>query len=110
MNGTVKFFNNKKGFGFITGDDEKEYFVHISALAQGTRIKDNDSVSFEGAETDRGLQARNVTLAGEGSSDSGQEQDSQASESSEESAPAEENADSDQDSSEESGEKIEPLE
>lgn len=64
MEGKVKFFNKKKGFGFIIGEDEKEYFVHISALSQGTRINDDDSVEFEAAETDKGLQAKNVTLKG----------------------------------------------
>ncbi|PIN74064.1 hypothetical protein COV20_02380 [Candidatus Woesearchaeota archaeon CG10_big_fil_rev_8_21_14_0_10_45_16] len=62
MEGTVKFFNRKKGFGFIAGDDGKEYFVHFTGLAKGTFLRDNDRVSFEGAEGDRGLKAQNVTL------------------------------------------------
>ncbi len=60
--GIVKWFNYQKGYGFILGDDDKEYFVHFSGLAQGTFIRDNDVVSFEAAETDKGVQAKNVTL------------------------------------------------
>ncbi len=67
MQGTVKFFNRKKGFGFISGEDGKDYFVHFSGLAQGTFIRDNDIVSFDGAEGDRGLKAENVQLIKKGS-------------------------------------------
>ena len=62
MNGTVKFFNEEKGFGFITADDGKEYFVHQSAL-NGVRIRENDSVSFDVEDGDRGPKAVNVQLA-----------------------------------------------
>ena len=62
MKGTVKFFNDMKGFGFIKGEDEKEYFVHISALPPGASLNENDVVSFETEEGDRGLKAVNVTL------------------------------------------------
>lgn len=62
MEGTVKFFNRKKGFGFISGEDGKDYFVHFTALAKGTFIRDNDIVSFDTAEGDRGLKAENVQL------------------------------------------------
>lgn len=67
MNGEVKFFNRKKGFGFIKGEDEKEYFVHFSALTEGTMINDNDKVTFDPSEGDRGLQAQNVSLVQGGS-------------------------------------------
>ncbi len=62
MEGIVKWFNRKKGFGFVNGDDGQEYFVHYSALAQGTFLRDNDKVSFDPAETEKGKQAQNVTL------------------------------------------------
>ncbi|MEK6937543.1 MAG: cold shock domain-containing protein [Nanoarchaeota archaeon] len=62
MQGTVKFFNRKKGFGFISGEDGKDYFVHFTALAKGTFIRDNDIVSFDTGEGERGLKAENVQL------------------------------------------------
>ena len=67
MEGTVKWFNSRKGYGFIKGDDGEEYFVHSSALAQGRFLRDNDRVSFEPAEGDRGKQAQNVALLQKGS-------------------------------------------
>ncbi|PIN80112.1 DNA-binding protein, partial [Candidatus Woesearchaeota archaeon CG10_big_fil_rev_8_21_14_0_10_30_7] len=39
MEGKVKFFNTMKGFGFISGDDGKEYFVHQSGLQEGVRLR-----------------------------------------------------------------------
>ena len=60
MNGTVKFFNESKGFGFIAGEDGKEYFVHKSALEAGVFLKDNDQVSFEVTQGDRGPKAVDV--------------------------------------------------
>ena len=60
MKGTVKFFNNMKGFGFIAGEDGKEYFVHTTGLEDGVSIADNDSVSFEVEEGDRGPKAVHV--------------------------------------------------
>lgn len=67
MEGTVKFFNRKKGFGFIQGDDSKDYFVHSTGLAQGVFLRDNDRVSFEPAESERGAKAQNVQLLQKGS-------------------------------------------
>jgi len=60
MKGTVKFFNEGKGFGFISGEDGKEYFVHMTGLAEGTTLRDNDAVEFEVEEGDRGPKAVNV--------------------------------------------------
>ncbi len=62
MEGQVKWFNETKGFGFIKGDDDVEYFVHNSALSEGVMIQENDRVSFEPAETERGKQAQKVAL------------------------------------------------
>ena len=62
MDGKVKFFNMMKGFGFIAGDDGKEYFVHKSGLTEGTNINENDEVSFEITQGDRGPKAEKVTL------------------------------------------------
>jgi len=84
MEGTVKFFNRKKGFGFIHGEDEKDYFVHVSALPQGVFLKDNDRVSFNAVEGDRGLKAENVQVLG--GSSSGPKNEEESKESSEESS------------------------
>jgi len=61
MKGSVKFFNNMKGFGFIKGEDDKEYFVHQTGLKEGVSITENDNVTFDVEEGDRGLKAVNVS-------------------------------------------------
>jgi len=61
MKGTVKFFNEVKGFGFISGEDGKEYFVHQSGIKEGVNLQENDSVTFDVEEGDRGPKAVNVT-------------------------------------------------
>ncbi len=62
QNGTVKFFNESKGFGFIVEDDSKtEYFVHVSGLVD--KINEGDTVEFELTEGKKGLNAVNVKLA-----------------------------------------------
>ncbi|MFT5642070.1 MAG: CspA family cold shock protein [Cyclobacteriaceae bacterium] len=59
--GTVKFFNDSKGFGFITEDgSNKEHFVHISGLID--EIREGDSVEFELKEGKKGLNAVNVKV------------------------------------------------
>lgn len=67
MEGTVKWFNIRKGFGFIQGDDGEDYFVHHTAVTKGTFIRENDRVAFDAVETDKGRQAQNVTLLQKGS-------------------------------------------
>ena len=67
MNGTVKFFNTSKGFGFIAGEDGKEYFVHKTGLNEGVTLNDNDSVTFDVTEGDRGPKAVNVSKGNGGS-------------------------------------------
>ncbi len=62
MDGKVKFFNHMKGFGFIAGEDGKEYFVHRSALPEGIILKEEDKVTFEVVEGDRGPKADKVAL------------------------------------------------
>ncbi|MDP8269161.1 MAG: cold shock domain-containing protein [Candidatus Tenebribacter davisii] len=65
MKGTVKWFNEGKGFGFIITDEGKEFFVHwksivtASELGRKTLIPDEE-VEFDTIETDRGIQAINV--------------------------------------------------
>lgn len=59
--GTVKFFNSEKGFGFIkTDDSNEEIFVHATGLVD--EIKENDRVSFETTEGRKGMNAINVTV------------------------------------------------
>lgn len=63
MNGTVKWFNADKGYGFIEREDGDDVFVHFSAI-QGEGFKTLDEgqrVEFEVASGDRGPQAENVT-------------------------------------------------
>ena len=60
VEGTVKFFNEAKGFGFITGDDGNEYFVHVSGLKEGTTLREGDKVKFEVVQGDRGPKAEQV--------------------------------------------------
>ena len=60
--GTVKFFNETKGFGFITpADGGNEIFVHSSGLRDN--IRENDSVQYEVEQGRKGLNAVNVTVA-----------------------------------------------
>ena len=59
--GTVKFFNESKGFGFIIDDESKtEYFVHVTGLID--EINEGDAVEFELQEGRKGLNAVNVKL------------------------------------------------
>ncbi len=61
-NGTVKFFNNSKGFGFITPDDgSKDVFVHVNGLID--EITEGDKVSYDVEESPKGLNAINVKIA-----------------------------------------------
>jgi len=61
-NGTVKFFNETKGYGFIKDDeDDKEYFVHITGIID--KIKEDDKVTFELQEGKKGLNAVNVKVS-----------------------------------------------
>jgi len=58
MNGSVKWFNKAKHFGFIIGEDGKEYFCHESQV-NGV-ISDKELVTFEPILTNKGIQAQNV--------------------------------------------------
>ncbi len=61
MTGTVKFFNESKGFGFIVEDDSNtEHFVHISGLID--EVREGDKVEFELKEGRKGLNATNVKV------------------------------------------------
>ncbi|ATC61184.1 MAG: cold-shock protein [Pseudolactococcus laudensis] len=61
--GTVKWFNAEKGFGFITGQDGKDVFVHFSAIqTDGFKtLEEGQAVNYDVEDGARGLQAVNVT-------------------------------------------------
>ncbi|CAJ1226972.1 MULTISPECIES: cold-shock protein [Lactiplantibacillus] len=61
-NGTVKWFNADKGFGFITGEDGNDVFVHFSAIqVDGFKtLEEGQKVTFDEEQSDRGPQATNV--------------------------------------------------
>jgi CspA family cold shock protein len=63
--GTVKWFNDQKGFGFITGDDNVDVFVHYSAIeGSGHRsLRDGARVRYDVVDSPKGLQAANVAVA-----------------------------------------------
>jgi CspA family cold shock protein len=61
MTGTVKFFNESKGFGFVVDDESKEeYFVHISGLID--EIREGDAVEFDLKEGRKGMNAVDVKV------------------------------------------------
>ena len=62
MNGTVKWFNAEKGFGFITGEDGKDVFAHFSQIqANGFKsLEEGQEVTFDVAQGQKGLQAENI--------------------------------------------------
>lgn len=61
-NGTVKWFNSTKGFGFITGEDNKDIFVHQSSIQEeGFRtLEEGQKVSYDVEASDKGDRAVNV--------------------------------------------------
>ena len=62
MEGTVKWFNRIKRFGFIEGDDGEEYFFHQSVILDDKSLNEGDKVSFETTVTNKGKQAKDVKL------------------------------------------------
>ncbi|MCK5732393.1 MAG: cold-shock protein [Tenericutes bacterium] len=62
MNGTVKWFNAEKGYGFITDEEGNDIFAHFSAIeGEGYKTLENgDQVTFNVVEGDRGAQAANI--------------------------------------------------
>lgn len=65
MKGTVKWFNDQKGYGFIIGEDGKEYFVHFSSITgEGYRtLKEGAEVTFESTSSDKGFEAKQVIIS-----------------------------------------------
>ncbi len=64
MTGTVKWFDSKKGYGFVTSENGKEYFVHFSGIqSEGFKsLTENQAVEFELADGNKGEQAVNVRV------------------------------------------------
>lgn len=64
MNGTVKWFNGEKGFGFITGEDGNDVFAHFSQInSDGYKsLEEGQKVSFDVVKGPKGPQAENITI------------------------------------------------
>jgi len=64
MEGTVKWFNGRKRYGFIKGDDGQDYFVHLKAVAKEAFLKEGDCVTFTPTDSEKGKQAQDVNPTG----------------------------------------------
>lgn len=60
MKGTIKWYNSMKGFGFISGDDGKDVFVHRTIVPEGIILYEGDKVEYQVKETDRGPNAIDI--------------------------------------------------
>ncbi len=60
MKGKVKMFNAARGFGFITGEDGKDVYVHTTSIEGGAALAPGDAVEYEVVAGERGPAAKNV--------------------------------------------------
>ena len=60
-NGKVKFYNKEKKYGFITGNDGKDYFFHASGVSNEIYLKDGDNVEFKVIDGERGPKAVEIS-------------------------------------------------
>ena len=60
MKGKVKWYNSRKGYGFISGEDDKDIFVHNTDVPENTILNEDDEVEYEVEKTDKGLKAVSI--------------------------------------------------
>ena len=60
MKGKIKWYNARKGYGFIEGEDKKDIFVHRNSIPDGTYLNEGDQVEYEIEDSDKGPQATNL--------------------------------------------------
>jgi CspA family cold shock protein len=60
MKGKIKWYNARKGYGFIEGEDGKDIFLHRSSIPEGTYLNEGDQVEYDIEDSDKGPQGKNV--------------------------------------------------
>ena len=60
--GTIKIWNQDRGWGFIEGQDGEEYFFNIANVRKGQRVRERAKVKFDIEETQKGIEAINISL------------------------------------------------